>query len=47
MKKCNVRLRQFNPINEIKLNTYDGQEDETLDELNILSYKTFLIEVKL
>ena len=39
----NSRLRLFNPISEMKLETYTGKENSSLEELKVGSYKSFLL----
>jgi len=42
----NVRLRIYQPQNDILLDTFTGKGDKTLQELKIFSSKCFAIEIK-
>jgi|JI6StandDraft_1071083.scaffolds.fasta_scaffold24994_1 ubiquitin carboxyl-terminal hydrolase 47 len=42
----NMRLRLFNPVNEMKMDTFTGREDRTLELLRIGSHKCLLLETK-
>ena len=42
----NLRIRLFNPVNDIKLDTYSGREQLTLEELGIRPYQNFILEPK-
>lgn len=46
VKPHNIRLRLFNPVNEMKLDTFTGREDRTLEQLRIGSHKCLLLETK-
>lgn len=39
----NLRLRLFNPVNEMKLETFTGREDRTLEQLRIGAHKCLLV----
>ena len=42
----NLRIRLFNPVNDTKLDTYRGKENNSLEELGIRSYQNFILEPK-
>ena len=42
----NSRLRMFNPISDVKLDTYTGREEMSLEQLKVSSYRSFLLETK-
>jgi hypothetical protein len=46
VREDNIRLRLFNPVNDTKLDTYRGREEETLEGLGIRSYQNFILEMK-
>ena len=46
VREDNIRLRLFNPVNDIKLDTYRGKEEESLIDIGIRSYQNFMLEIK-
>ena len=36
----------FNPISDVKLDTYTGNEQMSLEQLKVSSYRSFLLETK-
>lgn len=46
VKAENVRLRLYNAVSDIKLDTFTGREEQSLGELGLRSYQTLLLEVK-
>lgn len=36
----------FNPVSDMKLETFGGKENKSLEELKIFSYKSLLLEIK-
>lgn len=46
IREDNIRIRLFNPVNDTKLDTYRGKDDETLESLGIRSYQNFILELK-
>ena len=44
--KTQFRIRSYNPQYKILMDTYEGREDKTLDELKIYPYKMLALEKK-
>ena len=43
IREDNIRIRLFNPVNDTKLDTYRGKEDQSLVNLGIRSYQNFIL----
>lgn len=46
ISESNIRLRNYNYYQDIYCDTFDGLEDETLDELRIFNHSNLVVEVK-